>query len=79
MLHKRQVDIADTVNFGSNVTVVEPVNLYGCTIGDDSFIGHFVEILSDDVVGRRCRFQPMRLFAAWSLVITASSPTGPCP
>ena len=36
---------ADIVNvkFGKNVRVVKPVNLYGCTIGDDCFIGPFVD------------------------------------
>ena len=32
------------VEFGKNVSVVEPVNLYGCAIGDGSFVGPFVEI-----------------------------------
>ena len=45
------------VRFGRDVTVVEPVNLYGCTIGDESFIGPFVEIQRGAVVGRRCRIQ----------------------
>jgi carbonic anhydrase/acetyltransferase-like protein (isoleucine patch superfamily) len=30
------------VEFGENVTVVEPVNLYGCSIGDGGFVGPFV-------------------------------------
>ena len=41
------------VAFGANVTVVEPVNLYECTIGDDCFIGPFVEIQKGVVVGSR--------------------------
>ena len=45
------------VTFGENVTVVQPVNLYGCIIGDDTFIGPFVEIQRDVVIGRRCRIQ----------------------
>jgi acetyltransferase-like isoleucine patch superfamily enzyme len=45
------------VEFGKNVTVVEPVNLYGCTIGDDCFIGPFVEIQKGTTVGKRCRIQ----------------------
>jgi acetyltransferase-like isoleucine patch superfamily enzyme len=45
------------VNFGENVTVVEPVNLYGCSIGDECFIGPFVEIQRDTSVGKRCRVQ----------------------
>lgn len=45
------------VTFGENVTVVNPANLYGCTIGDDCFIGPFVEIQKDTTIGRRCRVQ----------------------
>ena len=43
--------------FGENVRVVQPVNLYGCTIGDDSFVGPFVEIQRDVVIGKRCKIQ----------------------
>ena len=45
------------VNFGENVTVVEPVNLYGCTIGKDSFVGPFTEIQKGVVIGERCKVQ----------------------
>ena len=45
------------VNFGENVTVVEPVNLYGCTIGRDSFVGPFTEIQKGVVIGERCKVQ----------------------
>ncbi len=45
------------VEFGRNVTVVQPVNLYGCQIGDESFIGPFVEIQKGVRIGRRCRIQ----------------------
>jgi acetyltransferase-like isoleucine patch superfamily enzyme len=45
------------VEFGDNVTVVQPVNLYKCTIGDDTFIGPFVEIQGGAVIGKRCRIQ----------------------
>ncbi|MCL4785717.1 MAG: N-acetyltransferase [Verrucomicrobia bacterium] len=45
------------VAFGSNVTIVQPVNLYGCAIGDDCFVGPFVEIQKDVTIGRRCRIQ----------------------
>lgn len=45
------------VEFGKNVTVVQPVNLYGCKIGDDSFIGPFVEIQKEVKIGKRCRIQ----------------------
>jgi hypothetical protein len=33
------------VRFGENVTIVEPVNLYGCSIAANCFVGPFVEIL----------------------------------
>ncbi|MFN2601761.1 MAG: acyltransferase [Gemmatimonadaceae bacterium] len=45
------------VKFGSNVTVVEPVNIYECEIGDDSFVGPFVEIQRGAVIGKSCRIQ----------------------
>lgn len=45
------------VVFGQNVTIVEPANLYGCTIGDDSFVGPFVEIQRGVVIGKRSRIQ----------------------
>jgi acetyltransferase-like isoleucine patch superfamily enzyme len=52
----RSIGIVD-VKLGENVTVVEPVNLYGCTIGDDSFVGPFVEIQKGATIGKRCRIQ----------------------
>jgi acetyltransferase-like isoleucine patch superfamily enzyme len=45
------------VTFGKNVTVMQPVNLYGCTIGDGSFVGPFVEIQKGATIGKRCRIQ----------------------
>jgi acetyltransferase-like isoleucine patch superfamily enzyme len=45
------------VKFGTNVTVVEPVNIYECEIGDDSFVGPFVEIQRGVVIGKNCRIQ----------------------
>ena len=45
------------VEFGLNVTVVEPCNLYECRIGDDCFVGPFVEIQKRVTIGARCRIQ----------------------
>ena len=45
------------VQFGQNVTVVKPVNIYGCVIGDDCFIGPFVEIQKSVSIGNRSRVQ----------------------
>lgn len=52
----RHVGIVD-VAFGERVTVVEPANLYGCSIGDDTFVGPFVEIQRGVTIGARCRVQ----------------------
>ncbi|MCE3258651.1 MAG: acetyltransferase [Bacteroidetes bacterium] len=45
------------VRFGVNVKVVEPTNLYGCTIGDNTFIGPFVEIQKDVTIGSNTKVQ----------------------
>lgn len=52
----RAVSIVD-VTFGERVKIVQPVNLYGCTIGDDVFVGPFVEIQRNVVIGSRTRIQ----------------------
>lgn len=53
---KFQVQIRN-VSFGKDVTVIEPVNLYDCTIGDGCFIGPFVEIQKGVVIGEGTRVQ----------------------
>ena len=45
------------VAFGEGVRVIRPVNLYGCSIGDRTFVGPFVEIQRDVTIGARCRIQ----------------------
>lgn len=45
------------VEFGADVRVVRPVNLYGCKIGDGSFIGPFTEIQRNVRIGRKCKIQ----------------------
>jgi acetyltransferase-like isoleucine patch superfamily enzyme len=52
----RKSGIVD-VTFGENVTVIEPANLYGCAIGDNTFVGPFVEIQRGATIGKRCRIQ----------------------
>ena len=56
MLNTKKIQ---TVNFtfGKNVEIIEPVNLYNCTVGDDCFIGPFVEIQEDVVIGNKNRIQ----------------------
>lgn len=45
------------VDFGVDVVVVMPANLYGCRIGDRAFIGPFVEIQRGAVIGTGTRIQ----------------------
>lgn len=45
------------VNFGENVCIVHPVNLYECTIGASCFIGPFVEVQKNVRIGDRCKIQ----------------------
>ena len=47
----------ENVSFGEGVTIVEPVNLYGCTLSDNVFIGPFVELQSDVEIGQRSKVQ----------------------
>tara|TARA_A200000113_G_C8815551_1_gene338699 strand:+ start:91 stop:555 length:465 start_codon:yes stop_codon:yes gene_type:complete len=45
------------VLFGDNVKIIEPVNLYDCRIGNDSFIGPFVEIQKKVKIGINTKVQ----------------------
>jgi acetyltransferase-like isoleucine patch superfamily enzyme len=47
----------NNINKGNNVKVIEPVNLYGCTLQDDVFVGPFVEIQNAVTIGQRTRIQ----------------------
>jgi UDP-2-acetamido-3-amino-2,3-dideoxy-glucuronate N-acetyltransferase len=49
--------IADDVRMGRNVRIHHPqlVNLYGCSVGDESRIGAFVEIQKGASIGARCK------------------------
>jgi len=50
-----EAKIADDVVFGKNVTVGKPSNLYGCKIGNNSFVGPFVEIQKRTTIGHNTR------------------------
>jgi acetyltransferase-like isoleucine patch superfamily enzyme len=47
--------IASDVHIGRNVAIRDFVNLYGCSIGDNSRIGTFVEIQKGSRIGRNCK------------------------
>lgn len=54
---KLKAGIRGDVVLGRRVRVVEPANLYGCEIGDDSFVGPFTEIQAGVKIGKRCKIQ----------------------
>ncbi|MEX1238372.1 MAG: acyltransferase [Cyclobacteriaceae bacterium] len=45
------------VTFGENVKIVKPVNIYGCQIGNNCFIGPFTEIQRNVVIGNSTKVQ----------------------
>lgn len=45
------------VTFGKGVTVLEPANLYECTLEEDVLIGPFVEVQKGVQIGARTRVQ----------------------
>jgi dTDP-4-amino-4,6-dideoxygalactose transaminase/acetyltransferase-like isoleucine patch superfamily enzyme len=51
------VPIASNVTLGKGVVVYQQdlVNLYGCSVGDETRIGAFVEIQQNASIGRRCK------------------------
>lgn len=49
--------LVDDVTFGENVIVYPFTNLYGCTIGDNTRIGPYVEIQRGAVIGANCKIQ----------------------
>jgi len=56
MFTLRNSSIKD-VKFGKKVTVVDPVNLYGCKLGDNVFIGPFVEIQKNVTIKKNTKIQ----------------------
>jgi acetyltransferase-like isoleucine patch superfamily enzyme len=51
------VPIADDVKLGKDVKIFQPslVNLYGCSIGDETKVGSFVEVQKNASIGARCK------------------------
>jgi acetyltransferase-like isoleucine patch superfamily enzyme len=49
--------LIDGVEFGEGVIVQAFTNLYGCTIGDGTRVGTFVEIQRGATIGARCKIQ----------------------
>jgi acetyltransferase-like isoleucine patch superfamily enzyme len=53
----KHVTISDDVKLGENVKFADFVNLYGCSIDDNTKIGTFVEIQKNARIGKNCKIQ----------------------
>ena len=49
------VCIADDVKLGKDVKLSKFINLYGCSVGDNTKIGAFVEIQKNAFIGKNCK------------------------
>lgn len=56
-LQRKNIHHIQNVEMGANVRVISPVNLYGCSLGDDVQIGPFTEIQDGVKVGRGTKVQ----------------------
>jgi|TARA_B110000483_G_scaffold46923_1_gene58530 acetyltransferase-like isoleucine patch superfamily enzyme len=54
MPNLKKINIRD-VKFGENCTVIEPSNLYECELGNNVFIGPFVEITKGVKIGHNTK------------------------
>lgn len=53
----RYLSIADDVRLGKDVKLADFVNLYGCSIDDNTRIGTFVEVQKNASIGKNCKIQ----------------------
>ena len=47
--------VASDVKLGANVKLGKFINLYGCTIGDNTKVGAFVEVQKNAQIGNNCK------------------------
>ncbi len=49
--------VKNDVKLGEGARIYHPdlVNIYGCTIGDETTVGPFIEIQRDVTIGKRCK------------------------
>ncbi|MDA8155544.1 MAG: acyltransferase [Actinomycetota bacterium] len=53
----KYLSISEDVRLGENVKLANFVNLYGCSVGDNTKIGTFVEVQKNATIGRNCKIQ----------------------
>lgn len=54
-LQTRYLCVTPDVKLGEGVKLAQFINLYGCTIGDETKIGTFVEVQKNATIGKRCK------------------------
>jgi acetyltransferase-like isoleucine patch superfamily enzyme len=55
-LNQKNIAVVN-VELGKEVTIVHPVNLYGCALGDYCFVGPFTEIQKNVTIGNHTKIQ----------------------
>lgn len=56
-MHTLRETAIRNVTSGENVVIYQPTNLYDCTLGDNVFVGPFVEIQGNTLIGRDSKIQ----------------------
>lgn len=56
------------VTLGSNVRIMDFVNIYNCAIGDETLVGPFVEIQEDVRIGSRCKIESHSFICAGTII-----------
>lgn len=56
-MHTLRETAVRNVTSGENVVIYQPANLYDCTLGDNVFVGPFVEIQGNTRIGRDSKIQ----------------------
>ena len=62
------------VMLGKGTKIIQPVNLYGCTIGENSFIGPFVEIQERSKIGNNTRISSHSFLSSVNLSLVNITP-----
>lgn len=51
----RYLSVSDDVKLGKDVKLANFINMYGCTVGDNTKIGAFVEVQKNACIGKNCK------------------------
>jgi len=54
---QRSKNTIKDIVYADQLTIIEPVNLYGCKFGKNCFVGPFVEIQKNVTIGDNCKIQ----------------------